>query len=92
MVIKCKLRVNKMQIPEIEAPVIQGGRVFSPEACIIRQWIDEGCMVDRYKCYLTDELCFCESIGCYWLEGAIDKQTKRTANSGSERTEVHESD
>lgn len=35
--------------------------------CIIKKWIDEGLIKDRYKCYLTEELCFCEtSIGCYW--------------------------
>ncbi len=37
------------------------------DRCIIKQWIDEGLIQDRYKCYLTDEQCFCEtSIGCYW--------------------------
>ena len=41
--------------------------VAPKDRCIIKKWIDEGLIQDRYKCYLTDDACFCEtSIGCYW--------------------------
>jgi len=57
-----------LPIVTLAGPSQQGGGTFK-DSCIIKKWIDEGLIQDRYKCYLTDDLCFCDTtIGCYWRQ------------------------
>jgi len=61
-------RDGTLPIVTLAGPSQQGGEGFK-DSCIIKKWIDEGLIQDRYKCYLTDFLCFCDTtIGCYWRQ------------------------
>lgn len=62
---KTKRKKQKLKKHEIKGVEL---KKTIKDDCIIKKLIDKGKIKDKYRCYLTDEICFCESIGCYWLK------------------------